>query len=244
MKDNMLFQNKKTLKQCKESVKMKKLLSIVLILGIVVTLTGCSLIPSKSGRTNVGGGTVVTPQVNLSDKITSNGALTKRNRLVVFAKNNNNIVIDLTIEVEFYDANNALVSSGKEYLYGVGSGAEVAVEIYDTPSSFNSYKIYADAEETSYTKTFFDSIELSHNRADKVVAQVKNNSTSTIDTISAAVVYYQGTTVVGYDEETAFDVKPGRSGNLNFFEPYDNNYDDVEYDNYKVFINEAYSYSY
>ena len=157
MKDNMLFQNKKTLKQCKKSVKMKKLLSIVLILGIVVTLTGCSLIPSKSWRTNVGGGTVITPQVNLSDKITSNGALTKRNRLVVFSK---------------------------------------------------------------------------------------NNSTSTIDTISAAVVYYQGTIVVGYDKETAFDVKPGRSGNLNFFEPYDNDYDDAEYDNYKVFINEAYSYSY
>ena len=94
---------------------------------------------------------------------------------------------------------------------------EVAVEIYDTPDNFDSYKIYTDAEKVTYVKSYIDQIEISHNKTDEVVAQVKNNSSDTISYIEAAIVYYQGDNVVGFDDGIESDIKPGRSGNFNFY---------------------------
>ena len=220
---------------------MKKVLSLIVILSLVVILTGCSFVPRTTTNTAT---KIIEKTVDYGKNITKSAYLTKRNKLVIIAQNNNTVDVDITFEVEFYDSNNNLISSEKEYLSGVGAGAEVAVQIYDTPSSYYKYEIYADTEKSTYSKTYFNDIELTHNRGENVVAQAKNNSNETIDYITAAVVYYQGTTVVGYDSESAYDVKPGRSGNFNFYEPYDSSYDEVTYDSYKIFINEAYSYSY
>ena len=220
---------------------MKKIISIVLGVLFLLTLTGCSLIPRT---TKVTGNRIIEKVEDYSSKITKTVEFTKRNKMIIIAKNENSIDLDITFEVEFYDEKNALITSEKSYLTAVGSGSEVAVQIYDTPKSYYRYQVYTDAKVNDYCKTYFNNIELIHNRSDNVVAQATNNSNETIDYMTAAVIYYQGNEVVGFDSTTASDVKPGRSGNFTFYDPYDENYNDVTYDNYKVIINEAYSYSY
>lgn len=224
----------------------KKFLSLFTIFMGVLLITGCKVkVPgTKEINNTVNSNTNAKVEANLSKNITSEGALTQQGRLVVIAKNNNKEVVQLSIEVEFYDSSKTLVKSGKESITAVGAGSEVAVEIYDTPDNFDSYKIYTDAEKVTYVKSYIDQIEISHNKTDEVVAQVKNNSSDTISYIEAAIVYYQGDKVVGFDDGIESDIKPGRSGNFNFYNPYNKNYDDVSYDNYKIFVNSAYSYTY
>ena len=224
----------------------KKFLSLFTIFMGVLLISGCSIKIGSGKKTvnNTVNGNTKKETVDLSKNITSEGALTKQGKLVVIAKNNNKEVVSLNIEVEFYDSSKTLVKSGKEDITAVGAGAEVAVEIYDTPDTFDSYKIYTDAEKVTFVKSYLDKIEITHNKTDEVVAQVKNNSEDTIDYIEAAIVYYEGDKVVGFDDGIQSDIKPGRSGNFNFYNPYNKNYDDVTYDNYKIFVNSAYSYAY
>lgn len=179
----------------------------------------------------------------LSENLTSSGTVAKDGKLIVLVNNNNDVAVDLEIEVEFYDENGIIVGSDDQYVEAVNKNAEVAIEMYLTPESFDNYKIYVDAEQSSYN-TYFNDIELVHNNnGEEIVVQIKNNSQDTIDTISAAVVYYQGDEIVGIDDDLEIDIQPGRSANLTMYYPTDNNYDDVAFDSYKVFINEAYTYN-
>jgi len=225
----------------------KKIFVLFAIFMGVILMSGCSIKVPKSNNTaveNTVNESTEKETANLSKNITSEGALTQRGKLVVIAKNNNKETVSLNVEVEFYDSSKTLVKSGKESLTAVGPGSTIAVEIYDTPDNFDSYKIYTDAEKVTYVKSYLDKIEISHNKTDEVVAQVKNNSDDTISYVEATIVFYQGDKVVGFDDGIESDVKPGRSANFNFYNPYNNNYDDVRYDNYKIFVNGAYSYAY
>lgn len=218
---------------------------IVILLGVIV-LTGCNAVrtPNSTGTNTASGNTANAKAADLEKNITSSAEMSQEGKLIVFAKNGNKQNIELTVEVEFYDENGTVVGSGKENLYSVGANSEIAVEIYDTPSSFSKYEVYTDAEATTYIKDYSDQIEISHNKTDSVVAQVKNNSSDTISSMQVAIVFYNGEKVVGYDYEYASDVKAGRSGNFSFTNPYDRNYDDLKYDNYKIYVNSAYSYTY
>lgn len=224
---------------------------LFIIFTVLILLTGCTSNNQNNTGSNTSTGTgsngnSATPNYSpsqLSKNIASNGAMTEQGKLVVFATNNNEISVDMEIEVEFYDANGIITGSAVDSLQAVGKGAEVAVELYSTPESFDHYKIYVDAEQTDEI-SYFDKLELVHNNNGKdIVVQVKNNSDETIEYITVAVVFYQGNKVVGIDDGIASDVKSGRSANFTLDFPYNKRYDDVNFDSYKVFITEAYSYN-
>ncbi len=217
-----------------------------IVLSFII-LTGCS----KSSTPNSTGTNASTnsdknenySSENLGKNITSSGSVTEQGKLVVFAKNNNNIAVDMEIEVEFYDANNTIVGSDSEELLGIGSNGEIAVEMYDTPENFDNYKIYVDVEKTDEI-SYYDQLEVTHNNnGEEIAVQVKNNSQDVIEYIAVSVVYYQGDKVVGIDDDIESDIKSGRSANFNLDFPYDKKYDDIKFDNYKVFVNGAYSFN-
>lgn len=225
----------------------KNLLRLFACAFLIITLTGCSdKEESNSAKPNSTGNNNKTNEVSNSDlekNITTSAEVSKRDRLIVFVKNDNKVAVDMNVEVEFYDKDNNIVGSDTKTLTAVGKNAEVAIEMWDTPESFDNYKIYVDVENTR-EKCYFDDLEVKHNdTGEQVAVQIKNNSEDTIEYVSATIVYYQNNKVVGYDDDMESDVKAGRSANFNFDYPYDNNYDDVKYDSYKVFIAEAYSYN-
>lgn len=225
----------------------KKLLSFVIIGFMVFGLTGCgsnSAQPNSTGtNTSSGSNTNKNSAVELEKNITSSGAITDLGKLIVFVTNSNKVAVDMEIEVEFYDANGVIVGSDSEDLRAVGAGAEIAVDMWSTPSSFDNYKIYVDVEQTNEI-SYFDKVELVHNNnGEEIAAQVKNNSDDTIEYITVSVVYYQGDKVVGYDDGIEVDVKSGRSANFTLYYPYNSDYRDIKFDTYKVFVNEAFSYN-
>lgn len=180
---------------------------------------------------------------DLGENVKVSGEVGKDGRLVVIAKNNNKVAVEMEIEVEFYDANGKIVGSDTEYYFAVDPNREVAGQMYDTPEKFDNYKIYVDAKKTYNITTYFDKVEVDHNNnGEEIIVQVKNNSKDVIEGIMVSVVYYQGDKIVGYEYDMDMDVKSGRSANLKVPYPYDKDYNDIQFDNYKVFVVDAHSY--
>ena len=230
----------------------KKILYLFILGALFIGLTGCGCKDSEatSTGTNITSGTNTnnskTQQKTSSDlekKIKSSGAVTDSGKLVVFATNGNDVAVDMKIEVEFYDANGTIVGSDSDDLRAVGAKSEIAVEMWSTPESFDNYKIYVDVEQTKEI-SYFDKLELVHNNnGNEIEVQEKNNSDDTIEFISVSVVYYQGDKVVGYDYGIQSDIKSGIAANFTLNFPYNREYDNVNFDNYTVFITEAYKYN-
>lgn len=227
---------------------------IPIILGVlaITLIGGCSTGTTKEGNasnTATGkntsseskGGKALTAK-DIEKNIETTAAVIKSGKLVVFVKNNNAVALDMEIEAEFYDADGKVVGSAEEDVAGAGKNSEIAVELYDTPDSWDNYKIYVDAEETEYD-VYFDKIKINHNNTkENVAVQVTNESEEEIEYIEAAVVYYKDNVPVGYQYDTSSEIKPGRSANFNIDHDWDKNYKDIKYDSYKVFVNEAYSF--
>lgn len=171
------------------------------------------------------------------------GVVVPSGDLVVFTKNNKNVAVDMDFEVEFYDENGMIVGSSINYLTAVGAGREVVVEMSNTPKNFSTYKIYVDETESEEIE-YFDEIKVVHNNnGEEIVVQVKNNSQDEIKYMTVMAVYYNQGKVVGIDEDMASEIAKGRSGNFTLDYPYDSEYNDVQFDEYKVYVTEAYSYN-
>ena len=109
--------------------------------------------------------------------------------------------------------------------------------------NFATYNLFVDAEQATEIQ-YFDKIEVTHNNnGENIVVQVKNNSEETIEFMTVSVVYYKQGNVVGIADGITSDIKSGRAGNFNIHYPFDAAYEDIEFDNYKVFVTEAYSYN-
>ena len=216
-----------------------KIYSVILMLVLLLTVTGCK----QNGAPDITGSNNPNTTVDLGDNVTSSSEVSEQGKLIVLAKNNNKVPVDVEFEVEFYDAEGTIVGSDSNELVAVGSGAEVAVEMWSTPENFDNYKVYVDAEETNEI-AYFDKVTLTqNNNGEEIVAQVTNNSEDAIEYITVSVVYYREGKVVGIDDGIESDIKAGRSANFNLIYPYDKNYEDISFDDYKVFVTEAYSYN-
>lgn len=217
---------------------MKKKILLLCLVAMMLFVTGCD----KGGGEATGGNDLYKENEKLTDKIKSEIFQIANGELIAIIKNDNKQIVDLDISVEFYDANNQFITEKEKFTFGVGEGREVAVNFHDVPENFATYKLYADASKT-HTVTFFDKVELTHsNNGRNIIAQVKNNSGTVIDSMKVAVVYYKEGKPIGYDYDLESSVKVDRTANFELDYPTDKNYREIPFDTYKVFLNSAESY--
>lgn len=227
--------------------KTKKIiLSLVMIMCLFLT-SACGSSKSEDEGSNTTSGTNTNSSSNSkssSEKlsVTTSAEVAKSGDLIVYITNDEKTTVDVDVEVEFYDADGKIVGTDEFYLNGIKSGTTTASEAYNSTDDWESYKVYADAEETIYTSYLSEVSETHNDNKEEIIVQVSNDSEDEINTISASVVFYKGDEVVGISEDSDFDIKSGRTANLTFYYPYDKNYDDLDFDTYKVYINEAYTY--
>ena len=184
---------------------------------------------------------------DIEKNISSNVMLTDEGAFIVFLTNNNEIAVDMDIEVEYYDEDGMFLGSCTEdYLMGIGAGREIAVEMTEVPDNFATYKIYVDAEDTIIVKEYFEEVEIEqqNNNGKNIVVQVRNNSKFKIENMSVCVLYYNAGKIVGIATESVCDVKSGRTGNFTLDYPYNQDFEEIEFDHYKVIVTQAYSYVY
>lgn len=179
-------------------------------------------------------------EIEANISITEEG-FTELGKLVVVVQNNNDVSIDMRVISTFYDDSDKILENDYENFYAIGAKGKIAVEIYDTPESYKNYNIRIDAKQNDEVN-YYNELEITHSNEEKVTAQVKSRSNNTIDYAIVSVIYYQGNKIVGYAEERVEDIESGATKSVTFKGPYDKNKYKVTYDNYKVFLSEAYYY--
>lgn len=224
---------------------MKKSIIVIICLCLLFGITGCS----STSNTNTSNEKNISNNISnfkdsLSKNINSNGAVTKKGKLIVFVENKNDVNVDMKIEVEFYDENNNIIGNDSEEINAVGSNSKIAIDMYSTPDKFDNYKIFIDAKETTDI-SYFDKIEIKHNSSGNAIAvQAINNSNEDIEYIGTSIVFYKDNNVIGYDDGIKDNIAPTRSANFTFNYPTDKKYQKVEFDNYEIFLTYAISYNY
>ena len=228
---------------------IKKRFDLLFIIFILLfTVTGCGNKPDLSDDNKVDISNQSSLPIKLEDNIITTGAFTKRNDFVVFLKNNNSVPIDLKIEVEFYDANNQLVDTEDEFLKGVGANREIAQMFghYDVRKTAVDYKINVTAKKSNVL-TMFDKLNNYYTfTTNGVEVKLDNFSDTVISVVSLTVVYYKDKEVVGIVKEKVNNVKSGKYTILEMPNPEDSNFYTQSYSSgffnqFKLFINEAYN---
>lgn len=167
--------------------------------------------------------------------------------IVAIVKNNYEYPANIEADFLFYDANGKLIGKDTKYSSGLEVGRETAL-FGDVPrdANFNmvkysSYKIAIRASEADIIGNA-SKISCSANfGADNVMVTVKNNGVAN-DNTEIAIVFYKNGYPVGYDWLYADVNYAGQTDTLKFDFPYDEQYETIYPNSYKIFVNNSYKY--
>ena len=217
---------------------MKKKLFIFLLCGfLALSLSGCG---NNSSDSTSQGESTSAEDLEKNISVAEEG-ITESNLLVIVVSNDNDESVYVEVEAVFYDEDGNALNSETTYM-SIYSNSEMACYFYNTPSDFDTYEINFDAD-NSYYEDYSDQVEITDNdTGSQVTVQATNNSSETIESIDVAVVFYRDGTIVGFDEDFSYDLDAGKTDTFNIYYPFDENYENVEYDEYKVYFS-AYNFT-
>jgi len=225
-------------------------------------LSTASVVPSSSASDlPVEGSAVVTQGTsagsNTIEAITSNiyytADATEGDDFVIVLENHNNVTIPyLEINVVYYAQNGSMIDTETSYLYSFLPGKSVALGM-DMPYDDDTYELLPFASYDVFFNPYMDSFYLEDNLIDNLAVQsnvgtdgvivlLTNNSSAVMDSVDLSCVYFRSGDIVGFDWNYAYDLVPGASTSLQFYFPYDTDYNDVSFDSYAVYVNAALSY--
>lgn len=171
--------------------------------------------------------------------------------LVVIFNNDNKVNLYMKANVTYYDASGGMLST-EDNSVGTFQAGKKAVLTFSLPhdSNYNTVdynrtdvKINTEVDSSITNKSHVDDISIESNKgSDGLLAKLTNNSDDEISSMDLTVLYYLNGEIIGFDEEYVFSLVAGDNKTVEFDNPYDENYDDIIYDDYEVVINEAYSY--
>lgn len=158
----------------------------------------------------------------------------------------------LNATLVYMDENGKAIGKSSAYNSYFESGKECALKFsapYDSDYKavvYDSYKIsYKVSTLGSYVKSALTDIEVESNiGVDNVMATVINRGKNSPSSTIVSIVFYKGGEVVGYDYHYADMESPGAEDYLKFSFPRDDSYDSIEIDDYKIYVNSSYYYSF
>jgi hypothetical protein len=217
-----------------------------------------SSVPVETNALPTGGSPVVTNSTGTfgEDDILSNVSYmadtTDGDQLVLVLQNNNNVSIPyMEVDLVFYAQDGSMITSTSNYAYSFLPGAYVALNFYlpyDDDYNLIPYASYDILCNPTMDPSYLynnapEKVDIQSNTGtDGVVAMVTNTSSATMNSIELACVFFRGDDIVGYTWNSANDLASGASTSLQFYYPYDMDYNDVQFDSYTIFVNSALSY--
>lgn len=166
--------------------------------------------------------------------------------------NKNSYPISLSATMVFYDANGLMLGKSTEDNYYFEAGKKCALNFYRpydsdyNEISYDHYKVVYSADNTEYaTSNLSDIVTNSYiSAADNVMVEISNTGNKTSLFTQVAVIFYKDGKAVAYDYTYAECNKPGSTDYLEFSFPYDENFDAIQIDNYGLFVNSSYNYTF
>lgn len=224
----------------------KTILVILILLFAIIILTGCS--NKKGTSTSADNGKVQNEYKSKNENeilqnIEIRDFILEDETLLAILKNNNNFDVKaLWIEVVFYDEDNKVVGTSKTGFKVLKSNIEAAINDFDMPSRFSTYKITLSLGEENKYESCTDKIKInSNNTGEKIVVITENESNKELDLLNVSVVYFKNGLPVGYSWQEEYDIEKGKTTYFNIQYSYNKHFDKVEFDEYKVFVNSAYA---
>ena len=244
-----------------EKVKKSLLLFLVLALSIFL-LAGCgddddssSSSSKKKKNNNTDDNTTsssITSKESALDKVeTETLGVTAGGDYVIKLKNTNNKDVYIEyVTVNFFDDNGAFAESNttSDSFFCIPANKEVITYLYG--SSSHDYSKYTKSEiELSSDEPFYEyrtNLDATfNNTGSQIAATVTNNTDIDLTNINVNVVFYKDGKVVGIKSGSSnYGSKIEKNGGkayINVYYPYDNNYDDVEFDNFEGYVVSAYA---
>lgn len=170
--------------------------------------------------------------------------------IIQIAKNNYSFPMNLEATIVYYDSSDMMIGKSSANNYYFEKGAE-CVLFYSAPTDSNydyvpydHYKVTYSATPVSRMKSNLKDIVITSNIGiDNVMLEVTNNGDQSADFTQIYILFYQNDEIIGYDYQYADVQESGSVDYLEFSFPYDDNYDTVQIDDYKIFVNSSYYYT-
>ena len=162
--------------------------------------------------------------------------------VVVVAKNTNSYTVEVNIDCIFYRSGK-MIKKASDSEYALEAGRECALRAYNFDDKWDSYKISIRVERESNIVGNARNIKVSSNFGDENVMVTVTNNGQKNEFTRIAIVFYSGGKVIGYDESYANVDNKGDKDYLEFMFPFGYDYETIMPDNYKIYVNSSYRYS-
>lgn len=169
--------------------------------------------------------------------------------VVAILKNKNKYHVSVEAKMAYY-RNGKIIGTASDDNYAFEKGKTCALFFHAPQNSkyqnvdYDKYKISIKVEKRTSLVCGVSKIKVTSNfGADNVSAKVKNNFGKNLEYIIIACVFYdyQGN-AIGYEYHYANCTKKGSTDYLSFNFPYDENYETIYPEKYKIYVNSAYAY--
>lgn len=240
--------------------KIKKLLLIILVLALsIFVLAGCgddddsSSSSSKKKKNNTLDNTMST---STSTSVTSKESaldnvekeivgFTESGDCVIKLKNNNdkNIYIE-NVTVNFFDNSGTFAEKCNAYnsFFCIPANDEILTYIWGYNKDYSQYPKYEIELSTGdpFCK-FHTGLDVStNNTGSQIAVTVTNTTNADLDSVAVNAVFYKDGKVIGIDTgSTDYGTKIAKNGGkgyINISYPYDKSYNDIKFDDVKVFV--------
>ncbi len=210
-------------------------------IDVVENITADSLTTIATGKQET-----VTDDELKSNIVIEGIGITKNGDFAFNIKNNNNqnVYID-TINVVFKDKNGNFIKkeNSNAQFFGVKANSEIINYVWGYDEDFLKYPNYEFEIELSsdwiIENEAIDNFEMiSNNTGEQISVQVKNNNNFNLSSIKIMVAYYNDDKIVGCVNGYANDTTTSANGTayINVAYPEDSEYDEVQFDNYEIFL--------
>lgn len=213
----------------------KKVTSILLMLVVVILLMNSITVNAKTNFDSKKA--IKSLKTQLYD--TGDG-------IIAIIKNGYNKNISLNATITYYnDGKKVGITPNDNYCFV--SGTQCALYFVSPMDSnfdaleYDDYKISYKAEVSTRKSNLKYIKEESELVSDKVIVDVKNTGKQTAEFTTIAIVFYNNGQVIGYDSNYVDVQNKGDSDSIEFYAPYDSNFDTLVFDDYKIFINGSYN---
>lgn len=162
------------------------------------------------------------------------------NKLIVKFTNNNDVNIQCYFEVVYYDSFGNMIYTDdffKNYFNVIEPGKNQIAYFSYPKDNYSSYKIKVSAKMQDRAIGMVDNINVtSSSSSNGVTAKIQNTSSKAISVTYIYILYYKNNEVVGFDWDNIYDFKGLDSKYMQFSNPYDDNYNDINFDRYEIFV--------
>ncbi len=170
--------------------------------------------------------------------------------VISILKNNYSFPVSLSATIVYYDENDQMLGKSEENNYYFDKGRECVLFFgapYDknyNDVEYERYEIKLSVSETINKKSNVSDIKTKSNiGADNIMIEVTNSGEKATDYTEIYVLFYKNGNLEGCSNQYADVKEPGSTDYLEFSFPYDQNYNTISIDDYKVFVNCSYYYS-